>query len=506
MKKFLLAILVLGISSGFAQSNSSELVDLLEAGVPYTCFNSTDGNLYLYYSPRYGTTDKCIRMPLDGGECLSKKMEHPSDYLLLSCFESANSLHCIYNFFDYKAKSYGIYMNTVPKDSETFSWNPELVGSIPLERAYDVRTYTSTSPDKTKAAVLLCLTQNSLKSASLKGSLILAFDEDGLLWQSPLDLEFTNNTLQIFNFSVNNDADVFTSILSFTKKDDKDKSRLDETLHLYQYGQYGEINHIDVQPEFGSLQSACLLFTRDGNIALSGYYSPAPDQKESGCYVYKFDTKNHTYTNISHNDFPSDYYAYTHLGTSKTTGKEFHAYPMEFYEFSDGSLALLGDMQSIMRSTIEITLGGNVLVHFINPNGDIVNFKMINKSQTSTFTGTPKGLRDRMFSYYPMMHNDVIHVIFADNVKNYKGESGQNCFIDAGFVSTVKYNGICATHCTIQRNQEISAPELLMDYTALKSYILCPLFADDDGFILCRTSKKANLISKLMYTMNKRDN
>ena len=277
MKKFLLAILVLGISSGFAQSNSSELVDLLEAGVPYTCFNSTDGNLYLYYSPRYGTTDKCIRMPLDGGECLSKKMEHPSDYLLLSCFESANSLHCIYNFFDYKAKSYGIYMNTVPKDSKTFSWNPELVGSIPLERAYDVRTYTSTSPDKTKAAVLLCLTQNSLKSASLKGSLILAFDEDGLLWQSPLDLEFTNNTLQIFNFSVNNDANVFTSILSFTKKDDKDKSRLDETLHLYQYGQYGEINHIDVQPEFGSLQSACLLFTRDGNIALSGYYSPAPD-------------------------------------------------------------------------------------------------------------------------------------------------------------------------------------------------------------------------------------
>lgn len=503
MKKLLLAVIVFWGSFGIAQTNNTVIVDLLEAGVPHTSINSADGNRYLYYSSRYGNTDKCIRMPKDGSECQTKKMNHPSDYVLMACYESTNSLYCVYNFFNYKEKSYGIYLNSVPKDGDDFSWDPELVGSVPLERAYDIRTFSSTSPDNSKAAVLLCLTQNSLKSASLKGSLIMAFDENGLLWQSPMDLEFTNNTLQIFNFAIQNDANVYTTILSFTKKDDKDKSRSNETLHLYQYGQYGETNHVEEQPEFGSLQNASLLFTKDGNVAVSGYYSSDPEKKESGCYVFKFDAKKFSTTNISHQDFPDAYYAYNHVG-AKVEGKDFHAYPMGFYEFSNGTLALLGDMQSVQRATIEFTIGGNVLVHFMNPNGDITNFKMIKKTQTSTFTsGSPKGLRDRMFSYFPIMHNDVIHIIFADNIDNYKGKSGLNCFVDAGFTTAVRYNGVCAAHCTINRNQEISIPELLMDYTAHKSYILCPLFTEDDGFILCRTGKKSNLISKLACPMTK---
>lgn len=251
------------------------------------------------------------------------------------------------------------------------------------------------------------------------------------------------------------------------------------------------------------MQNASLLFTKDGNVVVSGYYSSDPEKKESGCYVFKFDAKKFSTTNISHQDFPDAYYAYNHVG-AKVEGKDFHAYPMGFYEFSDGTLALLGDMQSVQRATIEFTIGGNVLVHFMNPNGDITNFKMIKKTQTSTFTsGSPKGLRDRMFSYFPIMHNDVIHIIFADNIDNYKGKSGLNCFVDAGFTTAVRYNGVCAAHCTINRNQEISIPELLMDYTAHKSYILCPLFTEDDGFILCRTGKKSNLISKLACPMTK---
>lgn len=178
--------------------------------------------------------------------------------------------------------------------------------------------------------------------------------------------------------------------------------------------------------------------------------------------------------------------------------KDFSVYPSYFFEFSNGTVAFLGEMY---YTTFNFSAGGSILVHFADKNGDISQFKTIDKTQTSVETSnSPGSLRGRLFSYSALTHNDRIHLFFTDNVENYRGKSGKNSFAHPKFFSSgLKFNGLCAAHCSIDSGGNISKPELLIDYSALKSYMFAIFYMQDDGVVFLHSGKKSRQISKYKH-------
>ena len=501
MKKTL-TIVVLLLFAGcslMAQKPVETVFDNVVGGVPvHSYFDGMDNQHYILFSSRYTDKEALVSIPGNNGKGQQLVLQHPADYELLVAYEDATQIRCIYKCYKYDTKTYGIYLNVFPKDAESVEWNPEAVFLFPLEKTEDIRCWSARSPDQSKAAVALFLTNT--RSNSLKGSIVMTFDENGLLWKNPLDLEFENNTLEIFNFAVSNEAKVYTAILSFNKENEKDKSRKNETLHLFESSEYGEINSTDFQVEFGSLSCGRLLITHQGNVMIGGYYAPKYGEKETGCYIVRYDMNPLTSANISHEDFPSTYYNYVHTPSGKKA-QDFSVYPSYFFEFSDGTVALLGEMYTTFSITMVFSAGGSILVHFADKNGDISQFKTIEKVQTSVETShSPGSLRGRLFSYSALMHNDRIHLFFADNVENYHGKSGQNSFADTKFfTSELKFDGLCAAHSSIDRVGNISKPDLLIDYSALKSYMFALFYMQEDGVVFLHSGKKSRQISKYKH-------
>ena len=490
------ALLLFAGCSLMAQKPLETVFDNVVGWVPLkSCFDGADNQHYILFSSRFTDKEALVTIPNSNGEGQQLVLQHPEDYELLVAYEDATQIRCIYKYYNYDTKTYGIYLNAYPKDAGTAKWNPEKVFEFPLEKSDDIRCWHARSPDQSKAAVALFLTNT--KSNSLKGSLVMTFDENGLLWNNSLDLEFENNTLEIFNFVVSNDAKVYTAILSFNKENEKDKSRKNETLHLFESSEYGEINSTDYQVEFGSLSCGRLLITRQGNVMIGGYYAPKFGDNETGCYIVRYDMVFRNFANISHEDFPSTYYNYVHTSSGKMA-KDFSVYPSYFFEFSNGTVAFLGEMY---YTTFNFSAGGSILVHFADKNGDISQFKTIDKTQTSVETSnSPGSLRGRLFSYSALTHNDRIHLFFTDNVENYRGKSGKNSFAHPKFFSSgLKFNGLCAAHCSIDSGGNISKPELLIDYSALKSYMFAIFYMQDDGVVFLHSGKKSRQISKYKH-------
>lgn len=498
-KKLTITIFILlAGSSLMAQKPLETVFDNVVGGVPvHSYFDATDNQHYILFSSRFTDKEALVSIPGNNKKGQQLVLQHPTEYELLLAYEDATQIRCIYKCYKYDTKTYGIYLNAFPKDAESAEWNPEAVLVFPLEKNEGVRCWSARSPDQSKAAVAIFLTNT--RSNSLKGSLVMTFDENGLLWKNPLDLEFENNTLEIFNLAVSNEANAYTAILSFNKEKENDKSRKNETLHLFEISEYGEINSTDYQVEFGSLSCGRLLIT-DQNVMIGGYYTPKFGEKETGCYIIRYDINPLTSANISHEDFPNAYYKYVHTPSEKKA-KDFSVHPSYFFEFSDGTVALLGEMYTTFSSTMVFSAGGSILVHLANKNGDISQFKTIDKVQTSVeTTHSPGSLRGRLFSYSARMHNDRIHLFFTDNIENYRGKSGQNSFADTKFFSSgLKFDGLCAAHCSIDRDGNITNPELLIDYSALKSYMFALFYMQDDGVVFLHSGKKSRQISKYRH-------
>ncbi len=499
MKRILLIITLLLAVAANAQNKLETVFDNIIGGIPFhSYFTGGDNQRYVLFSSRFTEKDALLTIPNNGEKGTQTSFQHPMEYELLLAYETDNDINCIYKCYHFDTKTYGIYLNIVPKNSEKSEWNPENIVTFPLEKNDDIRCFSARSPDNRKAVVTLFMT--NYKSNSLKGSLVLAFDENGLRWNSPLDLEFENNTLQIFGIAINNDIKVYTSILSYTKEEDKSKERKNEILHLYESSEYGEINSAECQVEFGSLSNGRMLVTRKGDVMVAGYYSPKPEKNETGCYIIRYDLASMSCSNISHADFHDSYYTYVHPTTGKKA-KDFYVYPMEFFEFQNGTVALLGDMQAAGNMNTAVSIAGNILVHFADSQGEISEMKTIGKSQTSVEKSNhPKQLCNRLFSYYALMHNNKIHILFPDNIRNYQGESGLASFTDTHFfTSDLNYKGLCAAHCTIDPSGNITSPELLMDYTALKTYMFVPFYIENDGAVFLHSGKKSRQISKYKH-------
>lgn len=280
--------------------------------------------------------------------------------------------------------------------------------TVPIDKRITFESVGVTSPDKRKAGVVIF--QMQFNTSNLQSAHMLSFDENGLKWEHPIDFDFENKTLKLLDIAIDDNADIYTALISFNQKEEGDKEIYEnETLHFYQCGQYGEQNTVEEPVEFGHISSGKLLVTKSNRIALGGYYATAPGKKETGCYIA---TSHPSLSRILLNlqEFPASYYSYRHSAT-KQSAEDFNAYTIDFLEFSDSSLVLLGEMQTLYRGIELQTVGGPILVHFADKTGEFNGFRTINKNQCIVGrSSSPTGLRSRMFSYCAMMYQDKVHL------------------------------------------------------------------------------------------------
>ena len=513
MKKVIFFLCMLATLSVHSQETVTKVVDKVGSYRDYlTRLEGKGSDHYLFFSgivinaanPSYNkwiVRDVIVLAQKDGTTGKRINIEHTAEYELLTAYEGPEDLILVYCKFKDSEKNFVLYLNRVPKDTgQSGVWNPEKIISIPMERKDDMLIHVARSKDDSKAAVLMMHTRNNSflierNDYTFKGAAAVAFGEEGLIWSQPIPVGTANNTLQLFDFAIGNDATAFAVIKSFNKKGDVHSN---ETMHSFR------LNSDDVMAttddfstfEFGSPSNGKILVTEDGRPVIGGYYASEPGGKEVGTYTICFENESFYNPRVSFAKFPQEYFSYKHP-KSADPAKEYTVWPMDFYEFSDGTLALLGEPHnetSIMSSTY--TLAGNIIVNFVNKQGDLSDASMIQKSQAIMLASKSLNLlRISMFSFNTYMKDDLIHVFFIDDIANYMGKRGEACVV--GSYSSGKH---CMAYCTIDPRQNISSPIMLIDYKKQKTRVYVPLFVDHDGVWIYNSEKMFAIVSKFLHT------
>ena len=312
MRKTILLLGVLFATTAFAQEQLSDLIVRKYIGSP--SFRTEDEvNQYVWFTrlsfggfydigfsilPKSGEAGREILVKRPG------KLNNQFFYSL-ACYEDNQSVISIYEY--YEDDTYNICYNALPKDAEKYVWNPTKVLSVPFDKRITFNAVGVTSPDKRKAGIVIF--QMQFNTSNLQSAHMLSFDENGLKWEHPIDFDFENKTLKLLDITIDDNADIYTALISFNPKEEGDREIYEnETLHFYQCGQYGEQNTVEEPVEFGHISSSKLLITKDNRLALGGYYATAPDEKETGCYIAtSLPSLNRIHLNLQ--EFPASYYA-----------------------------------------------------------------------------------------------------------------------------------------------------------------------------------------------------
>lgn len=505
MKKICFIILTFSMLTAYAQEPLTLIVDRNGvAGFDYNCTLVGQGDEH-YVCTDYAMLNTFTRVaqeiivPVSKNGTKGRKIviERPMDYNLLAFYEGENEIHCLYSIYENSAKSYALYLNSVSKKATKGTWKPEKIISFQLERREDILVGYAVSPDQTKAAVVLFQVNKAGffqadQSDKLKGSAVMAFGENGMMWANPLDLELPNSTINILDIAVSNDANTYVAISSYNKSKSSDSPKENETLHLYEVGAE-ETRSADIQPDFGFLNNGKLFLSASGDILVGGYYKKTGKEKATGAYLATFDSKQLDGGNFSIQPFPQAYYDFKHSKFSKK-GEDFDAIPVEIKEFSNGTKVLLGEARVEVPSyPYTYTLFGNTLISFVDKNTQLYDFQMIHKIQSVVNSNkSTKFYQSELLCFNTIMHNDRLYIFYNDNLANHTGKSGLP--FD---VSNTNYKKKCGLFCTIESDGRISDPEMYMNYQNYKSVIYRPLAIDEDGLLVYNSSGLYGAVSKL---------
>jgi hypothetical protein len=507
MKRIVLIITALFALNCYAQEPLNLIMD--KAGVycyDYNCLLTGQGDEH-YVCMDYTMLNSFTRICQDIITCVSKNgtegrkitVERSMDYNLLAFYEGESNIYCLYSNYEYSAKSYSLYLNTIPKDATVGTWNPEKVISFHLEKREDVLVGTAVSPDQTKAGVIILQVNKaglfqSDKSDKLKGSAVLMFGEDGLLWSNPLEIDLANSILSILDIAVSNTPNVYVAISSYNQTKSSNMKKENEMLHLFEVGAE-ETRTAEVQPDFGNLLNGKLLLCASGDISIGGYYQKDINQKSTGAYMATFDGKQME-GNLNYQPFPQAYYDYKHPKFSKK-GEDFEAVPVDFKEFSNGTKVLLGEPRTEVHvPNFSYTLFGNILVSFADKSGQFDDFQMIQKDQALLNYGkSTKFYQSALVCFNTFLRDNKLYLFYNDNIANHTGKSGQ-----ALVVTNTRYDKKCGLYTTIESDHRISDPIMFVDYKNYKCVFYRPLFIDEDGLLVYNTTKLYGALSKLMRT------
>ena len=509
MKRIVLIITALFALTCHAQDQLTQIVDRngVFAYDYSTILNGMGDEYYVCtdYTMLHGLTRICqdiiTCVQKNGTEGRKIVVERSMDLNLLTFYEGESQIHCLYSLYDYPAKSYTIYLNSVSKETTTGAWNPEKIISFKMERREDILIGAAVSPDQTKASIIIFQVNKagffqSDQTDKLKGSGVLTFGDEGLIWSNPLELDFPNSTISILDLAISNNANTYVAISSYNQSKASNATKENETIHLFEV-RAEETRMAEIQPDFGSLLNGKLLLCASGDIALGGYYKKGSKQNASGAYIASFDGKTMEDGSFSIQPFSQDFYDYKHSKFSKK-GEDFDAVAVDFKEFSNGTKVLLGEARLDVESyPYSYTLFGNTLISFADKDNQLDEFQMIHKVQSiaNNINRSTKFYQSVMLCFNTIMHNDQLYIFYNDNLANYTGKTGQPFDL-----SNTNYKKKCGLYCTIDGDHHVSDPVMFMNYQNYKTVIYRPLAIDEDGLLMYNSSGMFGAVSKLMRT------
>lgn len=513
MKKTLLICVCALCTSltGFAQNNITLIRDNLckPRVLPWLVSASLEGagNQHYVYNqdfyekaPKHYNDDAVLCMDKTGGGFSEIRISHPDDYVFLNFYEGENDLYGIYSTYERKTKTYTLYVNTIGKEQSNASWDPRKLFAIVSERGDEIYPYVAVSPNGQKAAVSVI---QAGRKGKMKGSEVMLLGEGGeSLWENSFDPEFTNTTFFLADIKLSNEGAVYIAAVSYNNP--TRKTRENETFHLYEITE-NNVQFIDQKIDFGYICNGKLLLKKDGNIAFGGYFNNNLNEKAQGTYMLLFDNETDNVKNVSFQKFPSNYYEDTKLSLGTLKGSKMSVSVEDLYEFSDGTVAMLGEQREVIQRTVSSGNGmtmtnytyhaKNILVSFVDENGNLVKFDMINKYQMVGPLGAHFSLRfvrGYGYSFRSFFYNDKIQILYADAMDNYLGKTDVVC-------KSMAQAKQCSALCTIDKDQQISKSVMIINPKVHKTRMVSPLFIDEDGLLLINAAKKAGQLSKLTY-------
>lgn len=497
---------------GYAQDNITLLRDNLckPRVLPWLVSASLEGSgdqHYIYNedfydkAPKHHESDGILCVDKSGNGFSEIRLDRPDDYHFIKFYEGENDLYGIYSLYERKTKKYSLYINAIGKEQSTAVWDPQELLSIVTERRDDLFATVAVSPDGKKAALSVIL---ATRKGNMKGSAVMVLGDGGeKLWESSFDPEFTNPTFIMPDMVLSNDGTVYIAAVSYANE--TRKSRDNETFHLYTLTD-NNTSVAEQKIDFGYIINGKLLIKRDGNVVMGGYFNNNLNERAQGYFLLTCNVKTDAVTNISFQKFPGEYYSDTKITLGSLKGDKMSVFVEDLYEFSNGTVAMLGEQREVMSRTVSSGNGmsttyyhfhaKNILVTFADTEGNLVKFDMIKKYQVvgpSAIYLRLQQLRGYGYSYRSFMHNDKIQILFADALDNYTGKTDVIC------KSTAQAKH-CSALCTIDANQNITNPEMIIDPKVHKTRMVSPLFIDGDGLLLINAAKKAGQISKLSYS------
>jgi hypothetical protein len=437
-------------------------------------------------------SDALFAINAENSDVTQASIVRPKDIEFLDAIENEDEVIGFYTDEDTKEGTYTLYMNKISKSEGSPAWDPILLNTFPYEKKDNTYIYMAVSPDRTKA-VLGYL--SSAKKGNFKGAVVMTFDNTGeRIWDTELELDFSNRTFQILDILITNDAEVYVPIVSY--KVPAKNTRSEEKLHIYEVTS-NNVNSRSENITFGHISNGRMIQTRDGNLCLGGYYMTNVKENENGSYMVKYDARYSNFANVAHQNFPASYKekVVSKLFANTIANQNCYVKADKLVEFENGSVALVGEQRNMTvvvdnkGTTTYNYFAKNILFTLADENADIKEFKMFQKDQT-TATGTPKYRYEELgLSYYIFFKNNKLYMLYADNIDNLMGESGNQ-------IRMFMNNKHCTALMTVDENGE-SSTRLVINSKVAKGRMLAPLFMEDDGFVLIFVDKKAANICKL---------
>ena len=467
-------------------------------GMVSKILDGDESTLYLYSEDFFAApsrdqeSDALFAINVAQSEVTQAAVNRPKNIEFMNAIESESEVIGFYYEENTKQGVMTLYMNKISKNDEAPTWDPFLLNTFPCEKKDNTYTYLAVSPDKSKA--VLCYL-SSARKGDFKGAMVMTFDNTGeRIWDTELELDFSNRTFQILDILIDNEAEVYMGMVSY--KVPNKNTRTDEKLHVYEINS-NNINTRTEEISFGHITNGRMLLSRNGDLCLGGYFCTNPKENENGTYMMRYDTKYSSFKSLTNQKFPASY-------KEKMVAKLFSASPTnqscfvradKLVEFDNNNIALLGEQRNITKVVDKNGMvsynyfAKHIMFTLADENGEIKEFKMFDKDQATAAGTMAYSFEQLGLSYYPFFKNNKIYMLFADNVDNFSGASGKT-------IKMYMSNKHCTAMLVVDENGEDSKQQVINTKVS-KGRMYSPLSIEDDGFVIIFVTKKGVTISKL---------
>lgn len=327
------------------------------------------------------------------------------DYNLRACYQTNDHIVAIYSY--YTKDVFKFYINTSTK--KKLSWNPQELMSIVSDKKDRNFTLVSVSPNNNYFCIISLVAD---KKNNFKDLVATVFDAEGQqVWENTLSPDFSNKTFNIADVDITNEGTVYLCITAYSGEKKKISN---EKVYLYEIKETDYLQ-FESNQNIGYIDDAQIKILKNGNVFIGGYYSKKKDETIKGSFSLMYNPKEQSISNFSSLDFPSTFNE-KDIGSLKSD---------QIMELSNGRIVLLGEQLTTLEyinqdgSRSYKYFAKNIVYAAFSANGDVEDYKLIQKTQSSFSRVHVPDFRQMCISYYAFENNGALCLLFNDHIGNY---------------------------------------------------------------------------------------